>query len=73
MANLIEFGLVDQVKKFSFIVQEVASQGKLAESFSSVEDKIDLYWSLLQIESACKDPNLICSENLTFLNEIDLN
>ncbi len=39
--------------------------------FVETNDRIRLFWSLLQIEKACTDSTLVNQENLAFINEVD--
>jgi hypothetical protein len=70
LCNLLEYQQPEIAGKFVFIIQEVSKQGKLLQEFTDVQDKIRLFWSLMQLEKACEDPNIVNEENLAFLAEV---
>eukprot|EP00347_Sterkiella_histriomuscorum_P005947 403354650 len=73
LCNLIEFQQHEIAKKFVFIVQECSKLGKLNTEFENQSEKIQIFWSLMQIEKACEDKTIINEENLKFVNDIDVN
>ncbi|CDW77722.1 UNKNOWN [Stylonychia lemnae] len=73
LSNMIEYQQHEIAKKFVFIVQECVKLGKLMTEFTKPEERIALFWSLMQIEKSCTDPTIINEDNLAFLNDIDPN
>jgi hypothetical protein len=72
LSNLIEHHQPLIASKFVHIIKEVAKvPGKLLSEFSSPEDRIRLFWSLIQIEQAATDPSIVNPSNLAFLFEVD--
>lgn len=73
-ADLVEMDLKTIANKFYFILSQVVKSGKSIDSeFGTLKEKLQIHWSLLQLERAIEDDSILNDTTFEYLNSVNTN